>query len=88
MASSHHFLNNGDSATFTTRPVGLTTLLFNIPSSRDPDAFQPTIVWHKILCCEPDHTTSAVQIDISAAGALVTVTNVSEFQAEVWTDWI
>jgi len=88
--SDRRSLNPGDSTVFTTRPIGLRTTLFCIPWPPDPSAFQPTISWHIILCCQPDHVTNAVSTDISAAaGALVTVRNLaSDQQAQVWTDYI
>lgn len=91
MPSSRRRLRPGESTVFTTRVVGLKTMLFVIPWPLDPGAFFPRISWHKELCCEPDHVVqpSGLPIDISAAGALVTVKNVDPSQgAEVFTDYI
>lgn len=91
MSSSRRRLRPGESTVFTTRVVGLRTLLFVIPWPLDPFSPFPRISWHKELCCEPDHIVpgSGVPIDISAAGALVTVRNIDPTQgAEVFTDYI
>lgn len=89
MASSKRVLNPGDSTVFTTRVVGQTTILTVIPWPPSPDAFLPTFRWRKILCCEDDHIESSkISADISAAGALVNVSNIDSQQLQVWTDYI
>jgi hypothetical protein len=91
MASSFRYLNPGSSTVFTTRVVGQQTRLFAIAWPIDPGSFLPTLSWHKELCCESDHIERSVggPIDISAAGALVTVRNIqSSGQIRVWTDYI
>lgn len=89
--SSRRQLRPGESTVFTTRVVGMRTLLFAIPWPYDPSAFFPRISWHIELCCQPTHMAqgNGNPIDISAAGALVTVRNVDATQgAEVFTDYI
>lgn len=91
MSSSRRRLQPGESTVFTTRVVGMRTLLFAIPYPYDPVSFFPRLAWHIELCCQPVHTATGngSPIDISAAGALVTVTNVDDRQgAEVFTDYI
>lgn len=89
--SSRRQILPGQSTVFTTRVVGMRTLLFGIPWPYRPDAFFPRLSWHIELCCQPDHLAAGngQPIDISAAGALVTVRNVDTSQgAEVFTDYI
>ncbi len=89
--SSRRQIRPGESTVFTTRVVGMRTLLFGIPWPFDPNAFFPRLSWHIELCCQPDHPAvgNGMPIDISAAGALVTVRNVDSSQgAEVFTDYI
>lgn len=91
MPSSRRDLDPGQSTLFTTRPVGLQTSLFAIPTPPDPSAPLPTFTWHIELCCQDDHVEQGVDsVDISAAaGALVTVCNIQAQGAiEVWTDYI
>lgn len=89
--SSHRNLNPGESTVFTTRPVGLQTRLFVIPTPPNPNVPLADFSWHIELCCQSDHVErSAFSVDISAAaGALVTVRNIQGQGAEeVWTDYI
>jgi len=91
MTSSRRQLLPGQSTVFTTRVAGMQTLLFGIPWPYDPVSFFPQLSWHIELCCQSNHPMvgNGVAVDISAAGALVTVTNVGTIQAaEVFTDYI
>ncbi len=66
-------LSPGNSHIFTTRVVGQTTLLTVFFLDPFGDGF---VDWHKELCCEGWHhvfVPGGKVIDISAAGALVTV---------------
>ena len=91
MPSSRRQIRPGESTVFTTRVVGYQTFLYGIPWPYQPDSFFPRLSWHIELCCQPDHFAvgNGSPIDISAAGALVTVRNVDTIQAaEVFTDYI
>jgi hypothetical protein len=69
----------------------MTTLLFGVPWPPNPDAPFPHLSWHIELCCQPNHAAvgNGQPINISAAGALVTVRNVDASEgAEVFTDYI
>lgn len=86
--SSHKELEPGGVATFSSRPVGLSTKLFLEGGDHDSEA-----VWHIELCCQDDHAVvidpkSQHVIDISsAAGALVTVRNDGWSKFTAWTDY-
>ncbi|GAB3380054.1 hypothetical protein [Lysobacter fragariae] len=86
--SGHHKLEPGGVATFSTRPVGLSTKLFIEGGDHDSEA-----VWHIELCCKPDNTLvvdpkSQTTIDVSAAaGALVSVRNDGWASFTTWTDY-
>jgi hypothetical protein len=89
--SSRRTLNPGQSTVFTTRPVGLSTRLFVIPTPPNPNTPLIIFSWHIELCCQDDHVERGrIDVDISsAAGALVTVRNLELAQtAEVFTDYI
>lgn len=88
--SNRYVLNPGQSSCFTTRPVGMSTILFSIPFPPDPNAPAPEIVWHIELCCQPDRLATGISHNISAAaGALVTVRNRQSLgQIQVFTDYI
>jgi len=89
MASSRRVLNPADSTVFTTRVVGQDTKLFALQYPFDPGDFSPRFSWHKELCCEDNHVEQTRgPVDISAAGALVTVRNLDVQQIMVWTDYI
>jgi len=82
-------LNVGDSTVFTTRVAGQTTKLFALQAPLDPGDFPPRFSWHKELCCEDNHVEQTREpVDISAAGALVTVRNLDFQQIIVKTDYI
>ena len=89
MASSRRILNPQDSTVFTTRVASQTTLLTALQYPFDPGDFAPQFSWHKELCCEDDHfERTRGPVNISAAGALVTVRNLDGQQIIVWTDYI
>lgn len=73
-------LNVGDSTVFTTRVVGQgPTMLYAFA----PDTEGSMISWHIELCCHPTNNLIVdpnAQVDIGAAGALVTVTNVGNLE--------
>jgi hypothetical protein len=75
---------------FTTRPVGMTTILNAIAWPLDPNAPTPHIGWHIELCCQSWRDAVSMRVDISAAaGALVTVRNRQTIGAiQVFTDYI
>ena len=81
-------LGPGDTKSFWTRPVGLTTYLFFETQDHDCEA-----IWHIELCCQEDHTLALNpneqrKIDISsAAGALVTVRNEGWASFSCWSDY-
>lgn len=81
-------LHPGESKVFTTRVVGQTTLLSAFFLNPGDFGF---VLWHKELCCEKWHSHPAPGIvDISAAGALVTVVNDPSNTADLYvrTDYI
>jgi len=85
--SDRRVLNVADATVFSTRVAGQTTYLFAIPYPPNPDDPLPRFSWHKELCCEDNHVEeTAGPVDISAAGALVTVRNLDFKQIQVWTD--
>ena len=89
MSSSRRIINPADSTVFTTRVAGQNTSLFAVQYPFDPGDFRPRFSWHKELCCEDNHVeVSWGPVDISAAGALVTVRNLDSKQIMVWTDYI
>lgn len=87
--STRRIINVADSTVFTTRVAGQTTKLFALQYPLDPGSFAPRFSWHKELCCEANHVEQTNgPVDISAAGALVTVRNLDVQQIMVWTDYI
>jgi hypothetical protein len=80
----------GDTAVYTTRPVGLSTFLFVNPVAYPA---QTQVSWHIELCCKPEHLVTTVYDEITvniseAAGALVTVRNRGSVACQIWTDYI
>jgi hypothetical protein len=87
--SHEHKLKVGQSAVFSTRPVGLHTTLF----LRGGEGGESQATYHIELCCQHDHTIKLEdrepkKVDISrAAGALVTVRNSGFREMTAWTDY-
>jgi hypothetical protein len=78
---------------YTTRPVPLKTYLLIDPYFENQVSGETTCTWHIELCGQSDHDEKITgndpthRVDISAAGALVTVRNTGGWPFYAWTDY-
>ena len=81
-------LQEGNTESYWTRPVGMNTALFLQAGEHDAEA-----TWRIELCCKDDNKVELApgeqrKINISeAAGALVTVRNTGWAEFSCWTDY-
>ena len=83
----------GYGTAYSTRPAGLTTYLLVQPYFEGNVSDDTTCTWHIELCGESDHdqavkqNSDTMRINISAAGALVSVRNTGGWPFYAWTDY-
>jgi hypothetical protein len=84
----------GDQIDYSTRPVPLKTYLLIDPYFDAGVSGETTCTWHIELCGQSDHDeklkandSTQLRVDISAAGALVTVRNTGHWPFYAWTDY-
>jgi hypothetical protein len=86
--------DQGYGTSYSTRPTGLTTYLLIQPYFDGKGVSDDTTcTWHIELCHEPDHDhrvtekDDTIKVNISAAGALVSVRNTGGWPFYAWTDY-